>query len=121
MDWSYILDLVFKATGSLVAGLVITFCSVLFADLKKKLTDSKVIQYVKEAVKAAEQLYPNKGTKKGSEKYKYVVERVLAKFPKLKDNDYIKSLIEGAVFTLTEELGENAHKVEQEGSIKISI
>ena len=104
MDWSLILDYVLKILGSIGASIIITLSGILFAKLRSKIQDSKVANYVKEAVKAAEQLYPNTGKKMGKEKYQYVVTQVLNKFPNLTDNEYLKSLIEGAVYTLSEQV-----------------
>lgn len=106
MDWSYILDIVLKAVGSIGASIIVALASILFAKLRSKIQDSKISNYIKEAVRAAEQLYPNQGVKMGTEKYKYVVRQVLAKFPNLTDNEYLKSLIEGAVFALNKQLDE---------------
>lgn len=106
MDWSYILDIVLKTVGSIGASIIVALASILFAKLRSKIQDSKISNYIKEAVRAAEQLYPNQGVKMGTEKYKYVVRQVLAKFPNLTDNEYLKSLIEGAVFALNKQLDE---------------
>ena len=106
MDWSYILDIVLKAVGSIGASIIVALAGILFAKLRSKIQDSKISNYIKEAVRAAEQLYPNQGVKMGTEKYKYVVQQVLAKFPNLTDNEYLKSLIEGAVFALNKQLDE---------------
>ena len=104
MDWSLILDYVLKILGSIGASVIITLAGVLFAKLKTKIKESRINSYIKEAVQAAEQLYPNQGKKMGKEKYAYVVQQVLAKFPNLTDNEYLKSLIEGAVYTLSEQV-----------------
>ena len=104
MDWSLILDYVLKILGSIGASVIITLAGVLFAKLKTKIKESRITSYIKEAVQAAEQLYPNQGKKMGKEKYAYVVQQVLAKFPNLTDNEYLKSLIEGAVYTLSEQV-----------------
>lgn len=104
MDWSVILDYLLKIIGSIGASVIITLAGVLFAKLKTKIKESRINSYIKEAVQAAEQLYPNQGTKTGTEKYKYVVTQVLNKFPELTDNEYLKSLIEGAVYTLSEQV-----------------
>lgn len=106
MDWSYILDIVLKAVGSIGASIIVALAGILFTKLRSKIQDSKISNYIKEAVRAAEQLYPNQGVKMGTEKYKYVVRQVLAKFPNLTDNEYLKSLIEGAVFALNKQLDE---------------
>ena len=106
MDWSSVLDIVLKAVGSIGASIIVTLAGILFAKLRSKIQDSKISNYIKEAVRAAEQLYPNQGVKMGTEKYKYVVQQVLAKFPNLTDNEYLKSLIEGAVFALNKQLDE---------------
>lgn len=104
MDWSTILDYLLKIIGSIGASVIITLAGVLFAKLKTKIKESRINSYIKEAVQAAEQLYPNQGKKMGKEKYAYVVQQVLAKFPNLTDNEYLKSLIEGAVYTLSEQV-----------------
>lgn len=104
MDWNMILTYILKIAGSAAAALITTFASILFTKLKNKLHDAQVSAYVNKVVRAAEQLYPNEGTKTGSQKYQYVVDQVLAKFPKMTNNDYLKSLIEGAVFTLSNDL-----------------
>ena len=107
MNWSEILNYGLKILGSALATLLITYASILFAKLKTKIKENRINTYISKVVRAAEQLYPNQGKKMGPEKYEYVVKQVLAKFPALTDNEYLKSLIEGAVFSLTEELKEN--------------
>lgn len=103
MDWNTILTYVLKIAGSAAATLITTFATILFAKLKNKLNDARVSAYINKVVRAAEQLYPNKGTKTGTQKYQYVVDQVLAKFPKMTNNEYLKSLIEGAVYSLSNE------------------
>lgn len=103
MDWNTILTYILKIAGSAAATLITTFATILFAKLKNKLNDARVSAYINKVVRAAEQLYPNKGTKTGTQKYQYVVDQVLAKFPKMTNNEYLKSLIEGAVYSLSNE------------------
>lgn len=104
MDWGVVLDYIVKIAGSGAATLAITFGSILFAKLKAKIKDTRITNYITQAVQAAEQIYPNTGTKMGREKYAYVVQQVLAKFPELTDNAYLKSLIEGAVYTVSQKV-----------------
>lgn len=117
MDWNMILEIAAKALGTAAATLVITLGSVLFAKLQSKIKDTKISNYVKEVVKAAEQMFPNEGKKMGKEKYEYVVNTVLAKFPGITDNTYLKSLIEGAVYTLSEEV----KQIAKEQGIEIEV
>lgn len=114
MDWSSVLDIVLKAVGSIGASIIVTLAGILFAKLRTKIKESRINSYIKEAVQAAEQLYPNQGTKTGTEKYKYVVTQVLNKFPELTDNEYLKSLIEGAVYTLSEQVKQIAKEQKKE-------
>ena len=114
MDWSSVLDIVLKAVGSIGASIIVTLAGILFAKLITKIKESRINSYIKEAVQAAEQLYPNQGTKTGTEKYKYVVTQVLNKFPELTDNEYLKSLIEGAVYTLSEQVKQIAKEQKKE-------
>lgn len=104
MDWSLVLEYLFKGLGSAAATLIITFGSILFAKLKTKIGESRLNAFIDKTVKAAEQMFPNLGQKTGKQKYEYVVAQVLAKFPKLENNDYLKNLIEGAVYTVSEQV-----------------
>lgn len=104
MDWNMALDILIKALGSALATVIITFASILFAKLKTKIGEARLNAFIDKTVKAAEQLFPNLGSKTGKEKYKYVVEQVLAKFPKLENNEYLKNLIEGAVYAVSQQV-----------------
>ena len=104
MDWSLVLEYLLKGLGSAAATLIITFGSILFAKLKIKIGESRLNAFIDKTVKAAEQMFPNLGQKTGKQKYEYVVAQVLAKFPKLENNDYLKNLIEGAVYAVSEQV-----------------
>lgn len=104
MDWSIILDYGVKILGAVIASLIITFGSILFAKLKAKIQDKRVNMFIMNAVRAAEQLYPNFGKKTGKEKYEYVLNEVLTKFPSMTDNPYLKTLIESAVYAVSEQV-----------------
>ena len=108
MDWSILLDYLLKIMGSALAGVIITLASILFAKLKAKINDTRVTNYINQLVQSAEQLYPNLGTKTGEIKYQYVLDLVLKKFPKLENNEHLKALIEGAVYTLSEQINQIA-------------
>lgn len=119
MDWNLILEIALKALGSVLATVLIALLSVLFTKLKNKIKEARIISFIKETVKAAEQLYPNNGKKMGKEKYAYVVNQVLYKFPNLVENDYLKNLIEGAVFTVSE-MVKQAAKIEEKTNNNIN-
>ena len=104
MDWSIILDYGVKILGAVIASLIITFGSILFAKLKAKIQDKRVNMFIMNAVRAAEQLYPNFGKKTGKEKYEYVLNEVLTKFPSMTDNPHLKTLIESAVYGVSEQI-----------------
>lgn len=117
MDWNLILNYALKALGSAAATFVITYATILFTKLKEKIKESRIASYVDKVVRAAEQIYPNEGQKTGKEKLEYVTNMVLEKFPKLTNNDYLKSLIEGAVYSVSQELklkNSVTEKVEEE-------
>ena len=103
MDWNVALDILIKALGSALATIVITFASILFAKLKAKIGEARLNTYIDRCVKAAEQIFPNLGTKTGPEKLKYVKEMVIKKFPKLSDSPYLNALIEGAVYAVSQQ------------------
>ena len=94
----------------------------MFAKLKTKISEARLNAFIDKTVKAAEQLFPNLGSKTGKEKYKYVVEQVLAKFPKLENNEYLKNLIEGAVYAVSEQVKQiaNAENTASISSLKIN-
>lgn len=104
MDWSVILDYGVKILGAGVASLFITYSSILFTKLKTKLYEGRVNLFIHNAVKAAEQLFPNLGTKTGKQKYEYVMNEVIKKFPKMDNNDHLKTLIEAAVYNVSEQV-----------------
>jgi hypothetical protein len=102
MDLNLFLGYLFKGLGSVAATTVITLASILFAKLKNKIKESKLNTFIEKSVKAAEQLFPNKGNKTGTQKFEYVVQQVLNKYPKLQNNDNLKNLIEGAVYSVSQ-------------------
>lgn len=124
MDWSLILDYGVKILAAVIATLITTYGSILFAKLKSKLHDAKVNMFITNAVKAAEQLYPNLGKKTGKEKYEYVLNEVLTKFPKMTDNAHLKTLIEAAVYGVSEQVKQIAKEqgitVETKSTNKLS-
>lgn len=121
MDWGYILEIVIKVLGSAAATLIIALGTILFNKLKSKIQDSKISHYIQQVVQAAEQLYPNQGKKMGKEKYAYVVQQVLAKFPTLTDNEYLKSLIEGAVYTVSQQVKQIAKAQTNSGTTSTAV
>lgn len=103
MDWNTILDYALKIAGTALGTVLITLGSILFAKLKNKIGEAKLNTFIDRVVRAAEQQFPNLGKKMGKEKFAYVMEVVKEKYPKL-DEGYLKPLIEGAVFGVSEEL-----------------
>lgn len=67
--------------------------------LIKNFRDDKAMEWIKIAVRAAEQIY--KGSGMGKEKFAYVSEWISKKF-KISEAD-LKNLIEGAVYELNKE------------------
>ena len=103
MDWNFVLDCVLKAVGIALGTVVTTLAGILFAKLKEKIGEAKLNNFIDKCVKAAEQQFPNLGKKTGPEKYQYVLECVQEKYPKLTEG-YLKPLIEGAVFSVSEQI-----------------
>ena len=117
MDWSIILNYSVKIAGVVIATLITTFGSILFAKLKAKLQDARINMFITNAVKAAEQLYPNLGKKTGKEKYEYVLNEVLTKFPNMTNNPHLKTLIEAAVYGVSEQV----KQIAKEQGIEIEV
>ena len=121
MDVSIFLDYLMKGLGSALATLLITFATILFTKLKTKIGEARVNNFIKQVVQAAEQLYPNNGQKMGAIKYEFVLEEVVKKFPKLKDSPQLKSLIEGAVYTVSQQvklIAKENNEVQQANIVK---
>ena len=119
MDWSLVLDYGVKILAAVIAGLITTYGSILFAKLKGKIQDARVNAFITNAVKAAEQLFPNMGKKTGKEKYEYVLNEVLTKFPKMTDNPHLKTLIEAAVYGVSQQVKQIAKEQGIEVEVKI--
>lgn len=115
MDWNIVLDYALKGVGSVVGTLLITYASILFTKLKNKIGEAKLYAYADQCVKAAEQLFPNLGQKTGKEKYEYVKEALLKKYPKLKDNPYLQTVIEAAVYKISQGIKENVKTDKESG------
>ena len=118
MDWSLFLDYLLKALGSLAASTIIALGSVLFAKLKNKIGEARLNTYIDRCVRAAEQLFPNLGQKTGKEKYEYVLGLVKEKYPKL-SNEYLKALIEGAVFSVSEQVKQISQQVKNNATTSV--
>lgn len=118
MDWSLFLDYLLKALGSLAASTIIALGSVLFAKLKTKISEARLNTYIDRCVRAAEQLFPNLGQKTGKEKYEYVLGLVKEKYPKL-SNEYLKALIEGAVFSVSEQVKQISQQVKNNSTTSV--
>lgn len=117
MDWSLVLDYGVKILAAVIAGLITTYGSILFAKLKGKIQDARVNAFITNAVKAAEQLFPNMGKKTGKEKYEYVLNEVLTKFPKMTDNPHLKTLIEAAVYGVSQQV----KQIAKEQGIEVEV
>ena len=116
VDWSIVLTYAIKIVGTALGTVLITLGSILFAKLKDKIGEAKLNMFIDKAVKAAEQMFPNLGQKTGKQKFEYVYTLVKQKYPKL-ENEYLKALIEGAVYSVSEEIKQIAKVKEENASI----
>ena len=85
-------------TTLLTAG--IGYLGTLIGKIISKNKNSKIYKYADTCVKAAEQKFPNEGKKMGPEKLQYVMDQMMIKFPKIRDNQYLYNIAEAAVFEL---------------------
>lgn len=108
MDWNLILEYVFKIVGISLGTILTTYGSILFTKLKNKISEAKLNTFIDRCVRAAEQLFPNLGKKTGEEKYNFVLTAIKTKYPKLSEQ-YLKPLIEGAVYSVSEEVRQIAN------------
>ena len=92
-----------KVLLTAAAGGIITLCGTLLSKVISKNKESKIYRYAKTLVEAAEQKYPNEGTKMGPQKMDYVMSQIVIRFPGVKDNRYLYNIVEQAVYKLNEE------------------
>ena len=97
--WVY----VFRVLLGLVLSGVATLIGTLIATIISKHKESKIYKYASTLVDAAEQKYPNEGTKMGPQKLDYVMGQLMIKFPKIRDNRYLYNIVEQAVFKLNDD------------------
>ena len=102
--WGIILKVIITAAATGIAGLICT----LFGKLIISCKNSKMRNHAKIAVEAAEQKFPNEGTKMGPEKMQYVMDQLAIAFPKIKDNRFLYNVAEAAVYQLNEEKRQEA-------------
>ena len=104
--WAILLKVLITALMSGLVGLVCTLIGKIIAKSKT----SKLKEHAKIAVEAAEQKFPNEGTKMGPQKMAYVMDYLAITFPKIKSNQYLYNIAEAAVFELNKEKEEEAAK-----------
>lgn len=96
--WSILLKILI---GLVLSGLTTLFGTVV-ATIISKNKESKIYKYADTLVDAAEQKYPNEGTKMGPQKLDYVMGQISIRFPKVRDNRYLYNVVEQAVFKLND-------------------
>ena len=97
--WTIVIKVLLTAIFTGLLGLIGTLLGRIIARHK----NSKIYKYADACVKAAEQKFPNEGTKMGPEKMQYVMDQMMIKFPKIRDNQYLYNIAEAAVFELNED------------------
>lgn len=124
MDWAIIFDYLWKALASLASAVIISLSTTIFKKVLEKFGEAKVKRFISTCVKAAEQLFPNKGTKTGTTKFNYVLEQLTKKYPKIITNDTtdtIKALIESEVFKVSEQTKQIAKEQQKEENSSSNI
>lgn len=97
--WSILIKVLL---GIVLSGAA-TLLGTLIVKIITKNKDSKIYKYANTLVVAAEQKFPNEGTKMGPQKMDYVMGQLCIKFPKVKDNRYFYNIVEEAVFKFNDE------------------
>ena len=105
--WAILVKVLITAVLTGLCGL----CGTLIGKILSKLKFSKIKKHADIAVAAAEQKFPNEGTKMGPEKMAYVMDYLAITFPKIKSNQYLYNIAEAAVLELNKDKqGEAAKK-----------
>lgn len=94
--WGILIKVLITA---LLTGLVSLVCTAIGRAISKN-KNSKLYKQAEIAVKAAEQKYPNEGTKMGPQKMAYVMDYLATQFPNIKNNQYLYNIAEAAVYEL---------------------
>ena len=97
--WNIVLKALLTTLITCLIGLVCTSIGKIIAKSK----NSKIKKHAEIAVKAAEQKFPNEGTKMGPEKMAYVMDYLAITFPKIKNNQYLYNIAEATVYELNRE------------------
>ena len=80
--WTIVVKVLLTALLTGLLGLIGTIIGKIIANAK----NSKIRKYAETCVRAAEQKFPNEGKKMGPEKMQYVMDQMMIKFPKIRDN-----------------------------------
>ena len=97
--WSILLKIVI---GLILSGIT-TLIGTITVKVILKFKESMVYKYADTLVAAAEQKYPNEGTKMGPQKLDYVMSQLCIRFPKIRDSRYLYNVVEKSVFQFNEE------------------
>lgn len=108
--WPVLIKVLLTAALTGLVGL----CTTLMGKMIAKSKTSKIREQAKIAVEAAEQKYPNEGTKMGPQKMAYVMDYLSITFPKIKSNQYLYNIAEAAVYELNKQKQEEESKKEFE-------
>lgn len=106
--WPVLVKVLITALLSGLIGLFTTLLGKLIANSKT----SKIKKQAKIAVLAAEQKFPNEGTKMGPQKMTYVMDYLSITFPKIKSNQYLYNIAEAAVYELNNSNNKEKNKKE---------
>ena len=87
--WTIVIKVLLTAIFTGLLGLIGTLLGRIIARHK----NSKIYKYADACVKAAEIKFPNEGTKMGPEKMQYVMDQMMIKFPKIRDNQYLYNMV----------------------------
>lgn len=95
--------IVIKVLLTTAASGLVAICGTALGKMISKNKESKIYKYAETLVEAAEQKFPNEGTKMGPQKMEYVMSQIVIRFPSVRDNQYLYNIAEQAVYKLNEE------------------
>ena len=120
-----VIDIIVKALVGIGTTLITGFLIPTLIRLGSKAKDTRIFNFIKKTVNAAEQLY---GPNTGKIKKEYVTEIVKRAFGKVLTDEQIDALIESAVFHISQELKQSktshteenvAKKVQEQPKIRL--
>ena len=100
----FLLEILSKMIIAICSAIITTLLGILLSKIIKKVNNGRIYRYARTLVEAAEQKFPNEGTKMGPQKEEYVMSQLVIKFPRIRDSRYLYNIVLKCVYELNREI-----------------